>query len=146
MREVLKMYRVVLVFLLFFVASLNVVRAQHHDSAALSNGAVDLGKIEFPNSGPAEAQKSFIEGVLLLHSFEYARSRKAFQEASQIAPDFALAYWGEAMTYDHPIWPDYDRAGASAALARLGPTSDSRRAKAVTEREKMYLDAVEKLF
>jgi len=51
------MYRVVLVFLLLFVASLNVVRAQHHDAtASLSNGAVDLGKIEFPNSGPADAQ------------------------------------------------------------------------------------------
>ena len=141
------MYRVVLVFLLLFVASLNVVRAQHHDAtASLSNGAVDLGKIEFPNSGPADAQKSFIEGVLLLHSFEYARSRKAFQDASRIAPDFALAYWGEAMTYDHPIWPEYDRPGASAVLAKLGPTPEARRAKAPTEREKMYLDAIEKLY
>jgi len=50
------------------------------------------------------------------------------------------------MTYDHPIWPEYDRPGAVAALARLGATPDARRAKAQTDREKMYLDAVEKLF
>lgn len=131
----------------FVLSVFPLVFAQHHDvSSAASSGAVDLGKIDFPNSGPAAAQKSFIEGVLLLHSFEYERSRKAFQEASRMAPDFALAYWGEAMTYDHPIWPEYDRPGAQAVLARLGPTPDARRAKAPTEREKMYLDAVEKLF
>jgi len=140
------MRRVITILALLFF-SISFSQAQHHNEASSpSSGAFDLGKIDFPNSGPAAAQKSFIEGVLLLHSFEYARSRKAFQEASKIAPDFALAYWGEAMTYDHPIWPEYDRTGALTALARLGPTAESRRAKATTEREKMYLDAVEKLF
>ncbi|HEX6125648.1 MAG TPA: tetratricopeptide repeat protein [Pyrinomonadaceae bacterium] len=120
--------------------------AQHHEAgAAATKGPVDLGKIEFPTSGPVEAQKSFIEGVLLLHSFEYARARRAFQEASRIAPDFAMAYWGEAMTHDHRIWGEQDRSAALAALARLAPTPAERRAKAPTEREKMYFDAVEKL-
>ncbi len=121
--------------------------SQHHDgSSAKTNGPVDLGKIDFPNSGPSEAQKSFIEGVLLLHSFEYARARRAFQEASRIAPDFALAFWGEAMTYDHRIWGEQDRSSALAALNRLAPTPAERRAKAKTEREKLYFDAVEKLY
>jgi tetratricopeptide (TPR) repeat protein len=125
------------------------VSAQHHEGE--SNGtraatAVDLGTIEFPTSGPAEAQKHFIEGVLLLHSFEYPRARRAFQEASRIAPDFAMAYWGEAMTYDHRIWGAQDRTSGLAALAKLAPTPAERRAKAPTPREKMYFDAVEKLF
>jgi tetratricopeptide (TPR) repeat protein len=120
---------------------------QHHDAgAAKADGPVELGKIDFPTSGSADAQKHFIEGVLLLHSFEYARARKAFAEASRIDPNFALAYWGEAMTYDHPIWGEYDRTGAIGVLNRLAPTAAERRAKAPTEREKMYLDAVEKLF
>lgn len=136
-----------LYLLLSLIASVSVARGQHHDgTAARSNGPVDLGKIDFPTSGPADAQKHFIEGVLLLHSFEYARARKAFAEASQIDPNFALAYWGEAMTYDHPIWGEYDRAGAIGVLNRLAPTAAERRTKAPTEREKMYLDAVEKLF
>src|SRR5687767_2545056 len=121
--------------------------AQHHDGGTVSSsGPVDLGKIDFPTSGPAEAQKHFIEGVLLLHSFEYARARRSFAEASRIAPDFAMAYWGEAMTHDHRIWGEQDRSSALAVLARLAPTPAERRAKAPTEREKMYFDAVEKLY
>ena len=127
--------------------TLTIVTAQHHNgSAPKSDLSVDLGKIEFLNSGPAAAQKHFIEGVLLLHSFEYARARRAFQEASRIAPNFALAYWGEAMTHDHRIWGEQDRTAGLAALARLAPTAAERRAKAPTERERMYLDAVEKLY
>ena len=127
--------------------SLNLLYGQHHDGVATGdNGPVDLGKIDFPTSAPPDAQKHFIEGVLLLHSFEYARSRRAFQEASRIAPDFALAYWGEAMTHDHRIWGEQDRSSALAALARLAPIASERRAKARTDREKMYLDAVEKLY
>jgi tetratricopeptide (TPR) repeat protein len=83
---------------------------------------------------------------LLLHSFEYARARRAFLEASRIDPSFALAYWGEAMTYDHPIWPENDKAGALAALSKLGATPAERLSKAKTPREKMYIDAVEKLY
>jgi tetratricopeptide (TPR) repeat protein len=121
--------------------------AQHHDStSSRQTGPVDLGTINFPTSGPPEAQKHFIEGVLLLHSFEYPRARRAFAEASRLAPDFAMAYWGEAMTYDHPIWGERDRGAAIAALNRLAPTAAERKSKAATEREKMYLDAVEKLY
>src|SRR4026209_900300 len=118
------------------------VSAQHHPSSDGSKtGPATLGEISFPNSGKPEAQKPFIEGVLLLHSFEYARARYAFLEASRIDPSFALAYWGEAMTYDHPIWPENAKAGALAALSKLGATPAERSNKARTPREKMYLDA-----
>jgi tetratricopeptide (TPR) repeat protein len=137
------------VSVLLVAIMLNVaVSAQHqHDrSGGRPTGPVDLGEISFPTSGPAEAQKHFIEGVLLLHSFEYGRARRSFQAASQLAPDFAMAYWGEAMTYDHRIWGEQDQRAGLAALARLAPTPADRRAKAPTLREKMYLDAVEALF
>ncbi len=138
-----RIFVVIFAFLLFSIT----VHAQHHTTGtANTTGPVDLGKIDFPNSGPAAAQKHFIEGVLLLHSFEYSRARRAFAEASRIAPDFALAYWGEAMTFDHRIWGEQDRTSALAVLARLAPTAAERRAKARTEREKMYLAAVEKLY
>jgi len=134
----------VLFSLLAFVSTAN---GQHHDqSAGKSNGTVDLGEISFPTSGPADAQKLFLQGVLLLHSFEYGRARIAFAEAIRLAPNFVMAYWGEAMTYDHPIWPENDRPGALVALAKLAPTAAERRAKARTTREKMYLDAVERLY
>src|SRR5688572_17441993 len=105
--------------------------------------AQQLGTITFPTSAPAAAQTPFIRGVLFLHSFEYESAAQAFREAQRAAPDFAMAYWGEAMTYTHPVWNEQDVPRARAVLARLGATPASRRAKAPTDREKMYLDAIE---
>jgi tetratricopeptide (TPR) repeat protein len=138
-------------FALFFsiiLTSISLAYPQHHDGDATpkSSAPTDLGKIEFPNSGSADAQKYFIEGVLLLHSFEYDRARRAFQEASKVDANFAMAYWGEAMTHDHRIWGEQDRGAALDALKNLAKTPAERRAKAPTEREKMYLDAVEELY
>ncbi len=100
-----------------------------------------LGSLSFPNSGAAEAQHDFLRGVLLLHSFEYGYAAEAFRRAQEIDPDFAMAYWGEAMTYTHPVWNQKDAAAASEALARYGPTPEARAAKAPTDRERAYLSA-----
>lgn len=133
--------------LLVFSIFASVAIGQHHDQAAkTATGTVDLGEISFPTSGPPEAQKHFIDGVLLLHSFEYGRARTAFQEASRIAPNFAMAYWGEAMTHDHRIWGEQNQKAALESLAKLAATPALRRAKAPTEREKLYFDAVEQLY
>ncbi len=105
-----------------------------------------LGHIDFPTSGTPAAQKHFIQGMLWLHSFEYADARDEFQAASKIDPHFAMAYWGEALTYTHPLWMQQDVPAARAALARLAPTKDGRLAAAPTEREKDYLRAVEALY
>ena len=108
--------------------------------------AQELGAIDFPTSGNAAAQPLFIKGVLLMHSFEYDDAREAFVEAQQADPNFAMAYWGEAMTFNHPVWQRTSPELAKAALAKLAPTADARRAKAPTEKEKDWLGAVERLF
>lgn len=105
-----------------------------------------LGEIDFPTSGSDAAQKHFLEGVLWLHSFEYDKALEAFVSARTIDPGFAVAYWGEAMTYNHPIWMERDAAGARTALERLAKTPEERLKKAPTEREKGYLRAVEILY
>jgi len=106
-----------------------------------------LGRIDFPTSAQsADAQSHFIQGVLLLHSFEYADAREEFQAASRVEPGFAMAYWGEALTYTHPVWVEQDVKSAREALLRLAPTPEARVAKAPTEREKDYLRAVERLY
>ena len=64
-----------------------------------------LGKINFPTTtASVSAQHAFIEGMLLLHLFEYPFAKAKFQLAQELDPDFVMAYWGEAMTYNHPIW------------------------------------------
>ncbi len=108
--------------------------------------AQELGSIDFPTSGSAAAQPHFIKGVLLMHSFEYDDAREAFVEAQKADPAFAMAYWGEAMTFNHPVWQRTSPDLASAALNKLAPTADARRAKATTEKEKDWLGAVERLY
>ena len=78
-----------------------------------------LGRIAFPTSGPAEARKHFDRGVLFLHSFEYREAREQFLAAQKMAPAFAMAYWGEAMTYNEPVWFAQDRDAGRSALKRL---------------------------
>ncbi len=105
-----------------------------------------LGTIDFPNSGAAAAQPHFQRGVLLLHSFEYEDAAAAFREAQRVDPSFALAYWGEAMTYNHPIWMEQDTDAARAALARLAPTPEARQKKTGTAREREWLAAIDVLY
>src|SRR3989441_9395346 len=112
----------------------------------LSAQTSHLGTIAFPTSGAPATQAQFVRGVLLLHSFEYRDAALAFRQAQQLDPGFALAYWGEALTYTHPLWNEQDVNAARAALQRLGLTPRARRAKAPTPRERAYLEAVEILY
>jgi tetratricopeptide (TPR) repeat protein len=105
-----------------------------------------LGTIVFQTSGSPAAQEVFLEGVLYLHSFEYESAERAFRRAQQLDPGFAMAHWGEAMTYTHPVWNEQDVSSGRSALERLGPTPEARRAGAPTLREQGYLDAVEALY
>jgi tetratricopeptide (TPR) repeat protein len=125
---------------LLFVFSVLPLGAQRPQSAPV------LGRISFPTSGAATAQPAFLRGVLLLHSFEYDDAIDAFRQAQQADPGFAMAYWGEAMAYNQPLWLNENLDKARAALARLAPTAATRRLKAPTARERGYLDAVELLF
>jgi tetratricopeptide (TPR) repeat protein len=105
-----------------------------------------LGRIDFPTSQSGEVQQRFLKGVLFLHSFQYTEARREFLAAREAAPDFAMAYWGEAMTYNEPLWFAQNADAARAALQRLGVAPKERRAKAGTEREAAYLNAVEILY
>jgi tetratricopeptide (TPR) repeat protein len=105
-----------------------------------------MGVISFENSGAPAAQADFLKGLAALHNFQYPLAARAFQRAQAADPGFALAYWGEAMSYDHAVWHEQDSKSGRAALAKLGATPEARAAKAATPREKAYLAAVEILF
>ena len=114
---------------------------------SLESRSLNLGTTDFPTSAknPATLAK-FMEGLLALHSFEYHDARTAFKDARVLEPDFAMAVWGEAMTYNHPLWLRENLEAARGALEKLGPDAATRGAKAGTERERAYLGAVELLF
>ena len=99
-----------------------------------------LGRVEFPTSGSAKAQAHFLRGLAALHSFWYEEALDAFRESTKIDPDFAMGYWGEAMTYNHPLWSEQDLTAARAVVAKFKETPK------LTERERAYLNAVRLLY
>jgi hypothetical protein len=105
-----------------------------------------LGRVDFPTTASPAAQAHFLRGVAALHSFWYDEAADEFREAQKAEPGFALAYWGEALTCDHPIWGEQDAEAARAALQRLAPTPAERAARAGNEKERAWLASVEALY
>jgi len=126
---------VILLLFLFPLLNFDSARAQEN-----------LGSIDFPVTGSDDAVEAFEEGVLLLHSFEYEDAANAFATAREKDPDMLMAYWGEAMTKNHPIWNQQDREAAQSILQEFASSRELRAQKAQTEREKDYLNTVEILY
>ena len=105
-----------------------------------------LGRVDFPTTAPPAAQAHFLRGVAALHNFWYDEAADEFRAAQKAEPGFALAYWGEALTYDHPIWGEQDLDAARGALQRLAPTPAERAARAGNEKERAWLATAEALY
>lgn len=78
-----------------------------------------LGVVDISVSGKKSAQPHFEKGLLLLHSFEYEDAREAFQKAQNEDQKMPMAYWGEAMTYNHSLWQQQNYEAAATVLAKL---------------------------
>ena len=103
--------------------------------------------VEFQTSTTsAQAKEHFVQGVTLMHLFMYQDAAREFQAAQKADPAFAMAYWGEALTYYRPIWREYEPGPAAAVVQRLGATPAARAAKAPTAREKAYVAALDVLY
>jgi tetratricopeptide (TPR) repeat protein len=105
-------------------------------------GAQDskLGSVDFPTSGSPQAQTYFLRGLAALHSFWFEEAFDNFKQAADIDPDFMMAYWGEAMSYNHPLWAQQDAESARKIIAKIHDTPK------LTAREREYLDAVKALY
>ena len=115
-------------------------------AAAMAAHAQELGTISFPTSGAAAAQPAFLEGVKALHSFQFDEAADAFRRAQKADPDFVMAYWGEAMSHNHPLWAQQDRDAARKVLEKLAPTHEARVARAKLPKEKAFLEAMQVLY
>lgn len=97
------------------------------------------GKVDFPVSCAPAVQSEFSRGVALLHSFFYEESRRVFTSVAERDPKCAMAQWGIAMTWWHPIWtpptPDEMSAG-KAAIQKAMATNNG------TERERGFITAL----
>ena len=121
--------------------------AAHETEPASQVTDAGLGALSFPTSThSAAAQQAFLRGMLLLHLFEYPAAESAFIQARTLDPGFAMAYWGEAMTFTHPLWNQQDAARGRAALDRLGKDPAERAAKAGTAFERDWLAVADTLY
>ncbi|MFK7774127.1 MAG: hypothetical protein AB8F94_18390 [Saprospiraceae bacterium] len=134
-----------LIFLLALPLFLLQCKNEKVDTAEKAPDA-NLGKIEINVTGSAEAMPYFHEGLLLLHSFEFDDAGEKFAKAIELDSSFAMAAWGEAMSYNHPLWRERYTEDGVAALKKLGDTPEARLEKAPTEFEKDMLSAVEILY
>ena len=100
----------------------------------------------FPTSAKPAAQAPFLTGVKALYNFEFDIAADAFREAQKADPDFALGYWGEAMSYNHPLWAQQDLPAARKVMERLAPTAAARAAKAPAGKERELIESIEVLF
>ena len=105
-----------------------------------------VGSFDFPTSASGEVQLHFLRGAAILHSFGWKQAIEEFHAAQELDPDFAMAYWGESLAYNHPLNSQMDATEPQKVLQRLAPTRAERLAKAPTEREKGFLNAVEILW
>jgi tetratricopeptide (TPR) repeat protein len=108
--------------------------------------ACGFGGVSLSTSGSTAAQPTFLCGVAALHSFEYEEANDAFKRAQSIDPGFAMAYWGEAMTYSQTLWRHEDVEAGRQTLARWRSTSSVQSKNPATPEEEGFLHAVEMLF
>lgn len=100
-----------------------------------------VGTVQFPVSCNEVARASIDEGLALLHHMTYEDAERAFAAAARAQPDCAMSYWGQAMTYIHPLWsdpPDETKFERGRALV-----AEAKRRGARTPRERAYVEAVE---
>ncbi len=97
------------------------------------------GRIEFPITSAAEVRPEFERGVALLHSFFYEEARRIFTGIAEKDPKCAMAQWGIAMTWWHPIWTPPTPEEMKAGMAAIDKATAL---KAPTDRERKFITAL----
>ncbi|CAN5574215.1 hypothetical protein BH20VER1_BH20VER1_13630 [soil metagenome] len=119
--------------------ALSVVKAETDEHAGHS-----LGKVEFPVSCSAPAQREFTRAISFLHHMTYPQAREAFRQAIKTEPECAMAHWGFAMTLFQPLWPT--RPSPDALQEGWEAIAKAKALAPPTERERMLIAAAEAFF
>jgi hypothetical protein len=109
-------------------------------------GAAKLGKVTFPVSCNAAAQKEFETSMAYFHSFAWPQMKASLDRVLQADPSCGMAHWGHALQLlDNPFaWP----ANLPPKVLADGQAAiDAARAAGVkTPRERDYLEALAVFF
>jgi tetratricopeptide (TPR) repeat protein len=97
-----------------------------------------LGTVAFPTSCAPSVEHEFERSVALLHSFSYTDSEQAFRKIAVADPTCAMAHWGIAMSYFHPLWSPPGPADLRRGQIEIEQASHI---KGVSPREKQFIAA-----
>jgi tetratricopeptide (TPR) repeat protein len=127
-------------FALFTLSTITALGAAGQSGTAPEPGDVRVvGAVDFPVTCAPAARPEFVRGVALLHSFFYEEARRIFTAVAEQDPACAMAQWGIAMSWWHPIWtpptPEEMRAGKAAADKAMALTAG-------TDRERRFITAL----
>jgi tetratricopeptide (TPR) repeat protein len=125
----------------FLLGLISILAVRHVEGAPLPEPG-DLraaGKVEFPVSCAPSVESEFSRGVALLHSFFYEEARRVFTSVAERDPKCAMAQWGIAMTWWHPIWTPPTPQEMSAGKAAI---EKAMTMNAGTDRERGFITAL----
>ncbi|WP_200975059.1 hypothetical protein [Echinicola sp. 20G] len=104
-----------------------------------------LDVIHWPMSTSNElAQRYFNQGLVLAYGFNHAEAARSFYYASQLDPDFAMAYWG----YAYVLGPNYNAGMEADNYERAYKAIQTAVSKSggVSEKEKVLISAMAKRY
>src|SRR5215831_6273242 len=138
----MKPLRIVVLVVLAACPVILLAQREIHELAP-SGSEEGFGHVHMQTSCSDRVTVDFDRALALLHNFWYNRALQRFNQVAKNDPECAMAYWGAAMTYNHPFWDPPSHADETAAwvLVQKGLTAPKASA-----REKLYLHAAAVLF
>jgi tetratricopeptide (TPR) repeat protein len=97
------------------------------------------GTVQFSDGCSPKLDTLIAFGIALIHHMTYEDAEYTFDQVIELDKDCFWGYWGKAMTYIHPLWPD---APDQAALEKGFVLSQNALSLAKTDKEKFYAAAI----
>ena len=105
-------------FLLLAVSALGLAIPQEKQHQNPSSGSEEgFGRVHMDISCAPAVTVEFDKALALLHNFWYVRALERFNQVLKKDSECAMAYWGAAITYNHPFWDPPSQADEIAAWA-----------------------------
>jgi tetratricopeptide (TPR) repeat protein len=102
-----------------------------------------LGRVQFPVSCTAAAQKQFDQALGALHSFWYEEALRMFTAVTETDPGCAMGYWGIAMSIYYPLWVPPSQPTLQKGMNAI---EKAKSIGAKTDREGAYIAAIEAFY
>lgn len=101
------------------------------------------GTVQFSDGCSPKLDTLIAFGIALIHHMTYEDAEYTFNKVIEMDKDCFWGYWGKAMTYIHPLWPDIpDEKTLNDGFV----LSQNALKLAETEKEKLYGAAVASFF